>query len=210
MEWKCNCSHNGRISYSIWQKRAGLKFAEVISKLSLLNFYSTDQRAFYYTKCCLQEQKRLSSTTNETCCPLDLSLKFQHRVVTLKRHFPKVGLSWWRYYLGKGYEVSSSHVTWKSSHRLQISATSIYGLSFSEISQEAEKLCGRGMAPSARAVAQALFLLESNVKMLKRWAPTILLVGSRLTFIPAHSLPCIHLTSSDTASFLKCFQLLWL
>lgn len=113
MEWKCNCSHNGRISYSIWQKRAGLKFAEVISKLSLLNFYSTDQRAFYYTKCCLQEQKRLSSTTNETCCPLDLSLKFQHRVVTLKRHFPKVGLSWWRYYLGKGYEVSSSHVTWK-------------------------------------------------------------------------------------------------
>lgn len=41
---------------------------------------------------CLQEQKRLSSTTNETCCPMDLPLKpeLQHRAATLKRHFTKV------------------------------------------------------------------------------------------------------------------------
>lgn len=45
---------------------------------------------------------------------------------------------------------------------------SISGLSFTEISQKAELLPGRETARPDSAVAQALFLLESNLKMLER------------------------------------------
>lgn len=51
---------------------------------------------------------------------------------------------------------------------LQITETSISGLSFTEISQKAELLPGKEMAPPDNAVAQALFLLEPNLKMLER------------------------------------------
>lgn len=95
-----------------------------------------------------------------------------------------------------------------------LSQLSLTGMSLFKISQEAEELLERSMAPSGSAVAQAPFVFGNKPQDAGEMSTSLfantLVVGSRLTCIPAPSLPRIHLTSPDTASFPKRFKLTWL
>lgn len=155
-----------------WIKICWGHFKADISELLLHRL----QRAFYYTKCCVYKNRKdwavqlMKLAVLWTCLS---SLSFRTEQQRWKGISPKSLLV--EILFGEGlWSLTILCNLKESSHWQQISATSIYGLSFSEISQEAEELWGRGMAPSGSAVGQALFLLESDLKMLKKWAPTIL------------------------------------